>query len=510
MSTITIGLTGNPNCGKTTLFNCLTGAKQRVGNWPGVTVERKTGNYKHKGINIEVVDLPGIYSLSATSLDEKISRNFVISGQPDLILNIVDASNLERNLYLTVQLLEMKVPVIIALNMMDIAEQKKIKIDVDKLSDALGCPVVPIVAREGKAVDELKDQILAGSKNKAKTDIKIRYSGEMEKFIDLIIPAVSEKAHAKGLDPRWIALKLIEEDEMVLSLVGDDVDKIFMDADKNLSVVMEDDPDILIADGRYGFINGVCHDAVEKKYEIRRTVSDAIDNILLNRILGIPIFLIAMYLTFMITINVGGCFIDFFDILFGAVFVDGFTYLLEALHFPEWLVTFLAGGIGGGIQTMSTFIPPIGFMFLCLAVLEDSGYMSRAAFVMDRFMSYIGLPGKSFVPLLVGFGCNVPAIMATRTLDNERDRILTIMLNPFMSCGARLPIYALFAAAFFQKSGSLLVFGLYIAGILLAVVTGLDFEKHCFKRRDWSFYYGTAPPTICPQSGVYYTTPMED
>ncbi len=504
MSEITIGLIGNPNCGKTTLFNSLTGAKQKVGNWPGVTVERKTGISRHGNREIEVVDLPGIYTLSVTSLDEQIARDYVISREVNQIINIIDASNLERNLYLTIQLLEMKVPVIIALNMMDIAEQRKIKIDVDKLAEALECPVVPVVASKGTGIDELKDKIIESSKKKTGANVKFSYSDEIEKLIDLIVPAVSEKANEKGLDPRWLSVKLIEEDEMALSLAGDEITHILQSADENISAVMADDPDILIADGRYGFINSVCRDAVEKRYEIRRTVSDAIDNILLNRILGIPIFLLAMYLTFMVTINVGGCFIDFFDILFGAVFVDGFTYVLETVHTPEWLITFLAGAIGGGIQTMSTFIPPIGFMFLCLAILEDSGYMSRAAFVMDRFMHYVGLPGKSFVPLLVGFGCNVPAIMATRTLDNERDRTLTIMMNPFMSCGARLPIYALFAAAFFPKSGSLLVFGLYIAGILLAIVTGLILKGTVLKGEIAHFIMELPPYHLPTVRGVAY------
>lgn len=497
MSAITIGLTGNPNCGKTTLFNDLTGAKQKVGNWPGVTVERKTGTYSHQSMDIEVVDLPGIYSLSATSLDERIARDFIISGKPDLILNIVDASNLERNLYLTVQLLEMKVPVIVALNMMDIAEQRKIRIDLKKLEEYLDCPALPIVASRNQGIDELKDAINLTVKTKNIPGAEIRYPAEVEQAIDSLNPLIKKQASGNNLDSRWLAIKLIEEDEMAMDLAGDISSSALEEAQKKINTMLEDDPDIIVADARYGFINGVCRDAVEKKYEVRRTVSDAIDNILLNRVLGIPLFLVAMYATFMVTINIGGCFIDFFDILFGTVFVDGFGLVLEKLHFPAWLVTFLAGGVGGGIQTMSTFIPPIAFMFLCLAILEDSGYMSRAAFVMDRFMRYVGLPGKSFVPMLVGFGCNVPAIMATRTLDNERDRTLTIMMNPFMSCGARLPVYALFAAAFFPHSGSTLVFGLYLAGIALAIMTGLILKSTVLKG-EISHFIMELPPYHMP------------
>ncbi len=504
MSAITIGLTGNPNCGKTTLFNSLTGSKQKVGNWPGVTVEKKTGIFKSGSMEVKVVDLPGIYSLTATSLDEQISRDFVISGEPDLIINIIDASNLERNLYLTVQLIEMKVPMLIALNMMDIAAQRKIKIDVDKLSDFLGCPVVPVVASRNQGLDELKSSIVTAAKNSKPVDVDVKYPAEIEDVINLLVPAVEEKANAKNMNPRWLAVKLVEGDEMAEELAGDVAAPILENAGKKVHAVLEDDPDIIIADGRYGFINGICRDAVEKKSEVRRTVSDAIDNILLNRVLGIPIFLLAMYATFMITINIGGCFIDFFDMLFGTIFVDGFAYVLEAVHTPEWLITFLAGGIGGGIQTMSTFIPPIAFMFLCLAVLEDSGYMSRAAFVMDRFMRYVGLPGKSFVPMLVGFGCNVPAIMATRTLDNERDRTLTIMMNPFMSCGARLPVYALFAAAFFPRSGGTLVFGLYITGILLAIMTGLILKSTVLKGEISHFIMELPPYHMPTVRGVLY------
>ncbi len=497
MSTITIGLTGNPNCGKTTLFNALTGTKQRVGNWPGVTVEKKSGSFSCKGREITMVDLPGIYSLSATSLDEEIARDYVISGEADLIVNIVDASNLERNLYLTVQLLEMKVPVVIALNMMDIAKQRKIKIDVNKLEEFLGCPVLPIVANKNQGIEELKEVMIEAAGVGKLPSTFVKYPSEIEKAIAELIPAVEKPAMEKGIDSRWLAVKLLEDDEMAINMVDDSARTALQEAEKRIEATLGDDPDILLADGRYGFINGIYRDAVEKRYEVRRTVSDSIDNILLNRALGIPIFIAAMYLTFMITVNIGGCFIDFFDILFGTIFVDGFGKLLGTTGCPEWLSTFLAGGIGGGIQTMATFIPPIGFMFLCLSVLEDSGYMSRAAFVMDRFMRYVGLPGKSFIPMLVGFGCNVPAIMAARTLDNERDRTLTIMMNPFMSCGARLPVYTLFAAAFFPHAGGTLVFGLYLTGIALAIMTGFILKSTVLKG-DASHFILELPPYHIP------------
>lgn len=506
MSSITFGITGNPNSGKTTLFNALTGAKQKVGNWPGVTVEKKSGNYNHQGKGVEVVDLPGIYSLSATSLDEQIARDYVISGKPDLIVDIIDASNLERNLYLTSQLLEMKVPVIVVINMMDIAKQRNIKIDIKKLEGFLGCPVVPIVANKGQGIDQLKDAINRAAGSQKITSAVIEYPAEIEGAITNLIPLVEDIASKKNVDARWLSVKLLEDDEMANNLAGDLVEPVLMESKRKIRSTLGDDSDIMVADSHYGFIHGIYQEAVQKKSEIRRTVSDAIDIVLLNRGLGIPLFLLAMYATFMITINVGGCFIDFFDILFGTICVDGFGKLLGSLHFPEWLITFLAGGIGGGIQTMSTFIPPIGFMFLCLSILEDSGYMARAAFVMDRFMRYVGLPGKSFIPMLVGFGCNVPAIMATRTLDNERDRTLTIMMNPFMSCGARLPVYALFAAAFFPRAGSTLVFGLYLTGIALAIMTGLILKNTVLKGQTSHFIMELPPYHIPTVKGIVIHT----
>jgi ferrous iron transport protein B len=497
MAGITLGLAGNPNCGKTTLFNGLTGAKQRVGNWPGVTVEKKTGTYQHGGKEVEVVDLPGIYSLSAYSLDEKVAREFVLSGEPDLIVNIVDASNLERNLYLTTHLLEMKVPVVIALNMMDIAKQNQLKIDVKELEKSLGCKVVPMVASKKEGIDELRRAINEVGRDKEISSARVTYPAEIEEAINKLMPAAEKAASGKDLDERWLAVKLLEEDEMAREMVGSGADPVLEEARSRIKANLGDEPDIMIADSRYGFINGICRSAVSKTTEIRRTLSDAIDQVVLNRALGIPIFLGAMYLVFMVTINVGGCFIDFFDIFVGTIFVDGFAELLQAMNSPAWLTTLLANGLGGGIQTVATFIPPIGFMFLCLSILEDSGYMARAAFVMDRFMRYIGLPGKSFVPMLVGFGCNVPAIMATRTLDSERDRTLTIMMNPFMSCGARLPVYALFAAAFFPRSGGTLVFGLYLIGIALAVMTGLILKTTVLKG-ETSHFIMELPPYHLP------------
>lgn len=471
-----IGVVGNPNCGKTTLFNALTGAKQRVGNWPGVTVERKTGRYEFEKSQYEIVDLPGTYSLDVTneevSLDEKIARDYVMGGEADLIVNIVDASNIERNLYLTTQLLEMQVPVLVALNMMDVADEHGYEIDTDRLQQQLGCPVIPIVASSNQGIKELKSEINKSLKQKHTKALQVNYPAPIENAIASLYADIDEISVQHDVNPRWLALRMLEGDSLESYLQDNEVSNKLKIIQDETEAILEDDIDISLADARYSFVNSLTTECVNKKSEVKRSISDKIDRVVLNRILGIPIFLLAMYLMFMFTINIGGSFIDFFDMFSGTIFVDGLAVLLTALGSPEWLTILLASGIGGGIQVVATFIPIIGFLYLFLSALEDSGYMARAAFVMDRAMRSIGLPGKAFVPLIVGFGCNVPAIMATRTMEQQRDRIMTIVMAPFMSCGARLPVYALFAAAFFPVGGQNVVFGLYLIGIAVAVLTG--------------------------------------
>ncbi|MDX1901699.1 MAG: ferrous iron transport protein B [Gammaproteobacteria bacterium] len=433
--TITIALAGNPNSGKSTLFNALTGACQRVGNWPGVTVERQSGYFSLAGHCIEVIDLPGTYSLAFddqhASLDEKIACDYLQSGDVDVIVNVLDAGNLERNLYLTVQLLEKNIPVILALNMMDIARKKGLQIDVAALEKKLGCPVVGLEASKKKGVEKLKEKM-----NTSLRDYEVFGRGNLVFKAGLPYPSASRARNdAFGIDS-----------------------------------------EILQADARYRFIETVLQTCVTK-ISPDRTWSSRIDNIILNRFLGIPIFLLMMYGLFFFAINIGGAFQDFFDIGSDTIFVGGLSQALLYLHVPTWLTALLANGIGKGINTTITFIPVIGAMFLFLSLLEDSGYMARAAFVVDRLMRAIGLPGKSFVPMIVGFGCNVPAVMATRTLENRRDRILTVMMSPFVSCGARLAIYAVFVAAFFPVGGQNIIFALYVIGIALAVFTGFLLRK---------------------------------
>jgi ferrous iron transport protein B len=500
MGTGIVCLVGNPNCGKTTLFNGLTGARQRVGNWPGVTVERKSGVLAVGGTELTIVDLPGVYSLAVTAaspLDERIARDFVLSGEADLVINIVDASNLERNLYLTAQLIEMRVPLIVVLNMMDIARERRIRIDVDRLAARLGCPVLPIVANRSQGIDELKGAILEAAAKPRAVQTELAYDPEIEGAVAELVPALADIAGTRRVSARWLAIKLLEGDEGARQIAGSAAHPLVSELSERILDASGDDPDILIADGRYGFANSLIRDAVQRSGVMRRTFSDRIDQVVLHRILGVPIFLAVMYLLFLFTINFGSAFIDLFDGVVGTLLVDGLGHLLSGLGSPDWLTVFLATGVGGGIQTVATFIPVIACLYLFLSVLEDSGYMARAAFVMDRVMRAVGLPGKSFIPLIVGFGCNVPAIMATRTLENRRDRILTVMMAPFMSCGARLPVYALFAAAFFPVSGQNVVFALYLIGIGFAVLTGLVL-KSTVLRGETSPFIMELPPYHMP------------
>ena len=480
MSDHVIAIVGNPNCGKTTLFNALTGARQRVGNWPGVTVEKRSGHYQFNDKAVEVVDLPGTYCLdvvdSDVSLDELIARDYILGREAELIINIIDASNIERNLYLTTQLLDMGTPVVVILNMMDVAAEKGMEIDVDALSQSLGCPVLPLVASRSDGISALQQQLDDFLREGLHQAPVIQLGQDIEQAIATLQPMLAEIVTDRTA-LRWYSLKLLEgESDARLPLTSKLVDK----AQKQRHVVetnRSEDFDILLANDRYNAIGGMMEKVIRRQGDLNHKLSEKIDNLVLNRIFGLPIFFGVMYLMFMFSINIGSALIDFFDIFAGTLFVDGFGYWLESISAPAWLTTILADGLGGGIQTVATFIPVIAFLFFFLSILEDSGYMARAAFVVDRVMRLIGLPGKAFVPMLVGFGCNVPAIMATRTLDSEKDRLLTISMAPFMSCGARLPVYALFAAAFFPQSGQNVVFILYITGILAAVFTGLMLKR---------------------------------
>ncbi len=488
--TITVAIVGNPNCGKTSLFNALTGSHQKVGNWPGVTVDRKEGSFTFNGQKVLVVDLPGVYSLAVageSSIDERIARDYILAQQADVIVNILDASNLERNLYLTTQLFEMGVPIIVALNMMDAARAKGLIVDLDQLCTRLGVPVVGVVAPTGEGLETLKATMLAPESRQSVSGLSVKFGEAVETEIQTLQSLLPPQDNGNPAHQRWTAIKLLEDDANITASVDASIQQAVRQAQARISKAANEDTDILIADRRFSLAHELVQQAVSRRGIASRSITDRIDGIVLNRILGIPIFLFVMYLMFLFTIDVGSAFIDFFDKLGGTILVDGFGHALRLVGAPEWLVTILAGGVGGGIQTVGTFIPVIGCLFLFLSVLEDSGYMARAAFVMDRFMRALGLPGKSFVPMMVGFGCTVPAVMSTRTLDNHRDRVLTAVMSHFMSCGARLPVYALFAAVFFPVGGQNIVFLLYLIGLFFAVATGLLLKSTILSGRSAPF-----------------------
>lgn len=480
MKTLTIGLIGNPNAGKTTLFNQLTGARQRVGNWAGVTVERKEGRFLTARHAVTLVDLPGTYSLTTlseqASLDEQIACRTVLSGELDLLINVVDAANLERNLYLTLQLRELGVPCIVALNMLDIAQHQGIEIDPAALAARLGCPVVPLVSTRAHGVTELKQQIDQLPMRCA--PFRVDYPPALSAAAVALAAALP---HGKPLSQRhWLALQMLEGDIFCLAAAGTAAAALPESCRQ-----LEEDPALLIADARYRCIAELCQAVGNSQHAAPDSLTQRLDRLLLHRLLGIPLFLLVMYLMFLLAINLGGALQPLFDLGSVALFIHGVQWLGMTLGLPEWLTLFLAQGIGGGINTVLPLVPQIGLMYLFLAFLEDSGYMARAAFVMDRLMQSLGLPGKSFVPLIVGFGCNVPAIMGTRTLDTPRERLITIMMAPFISCGARLAIFAVFSAAFFGRHGALLVFSLYLLGIAVAILTGL-LLRHTLMRGDAS------------------------
>ena len=471
---LTIAIAGNPNCGKSALFNALTGIRQKTGNWPGVTVDRKEGRTRIDGRDLSVIDLPGIYSLDASSLDEEVTRDYLLSREAGLVVNVVDANNLERNLYFTVQLLEMGVPLVLALNMMDVARKNGVVIDHAELSRKLGCPVVPIVATTGEGLSELQARMLAVADGHESGGFQLGLDDVVEQAVLGIEQLIDETDPANR---RWLAIKLLEESGAKDSNLPEALSQEVEEAKLRIEQRHGEDTDLVIADSRYTHAHALAQHVVQQQGRASRTLSDRIDRLILGRWTGVPLFLAVMYLMFLFTINIGSAFIDFFDGVAGALFVDGLGTLLGQIGTPDWIRLLVADGIGGGLQVVATFIPIITALYLFLSFLEDSGYMARAAFVMDRFMRAIGLPGKAFVPLIVGFGCNVPAIMATRTLENAQERKLTILMNPFMSCGARLPVYALFAAAFFPASGQNIVFALYLAGIAVAILTGLLMRK---------------------------------
>ena len=493
-----LALVGNPNCGKTTLFNALTGSNQYVGNWPGVTVEKKEGYAKVDGKPVTIVDLPGIYSLSPYSMEEIVARDFIVGEHPDAIINIVDATNIARNLYLTAQLLELERPMVIALNFMDEVEKHGDKLDVDRLSRALGVPVIPITARTGENVEEM----LRVAHRQLHVGVTVEPDDLYDDFTHEIHHEVGElihdKAYAVGLPSHWCSIKLIEGDELVekaLGLNDGERERLGRTIEKYETAYDLGDRETLIADSRYRFIQRVVGLAVEKgRGRDELTLSDKIDAIVTHRVLAIPVFLLMMLAMFALTFGPLGSFLsDGVDILVNEKFAGWLSAAMEGAGVWPWLRSLVVDGIIGGVGGVLTFLPQIALLFLFLSILEDSGYMARAAFIMDRLLRRFGLSGKAFIPMLMGFGCTVPAVMGARTMENEKDRRMTIMLAPFMSCSARLPVYGLIASAFFAQWSGLVGFSLYIIGLACAILSGVILKKTMFQGEPAAFVLELPP-----------------
>lgn len=504
-TTFKVALAGNPNSGKTTIFNALTGARQHVGNYPGVTVEKKEGRARLDGVELNVVDLPGTYSLTAYSIEEIVARNFMIDEKPDAVVDILDASNLERNLYLAVQLMELGVPLVLALNMSDVVRDKGLHIDREKLSSLLGVPVVSTVGHKCQGVDELSAAMVAICRSgQAGPGRHVDYGGEIEPHIEHLTELIAR--HAACADrPRWYAIKLLEGDEAtaerIRAICGDDCEGLFTEAVRlreHIEGICGEQIAPLLADRRYGFIAGACAEAVSRTAEARVSHSERIDRVILSRWLGLPLFAALMYVVFQLTFTVGGPLMGWLE--------AGFGWLGRAVSgaWPQgsdsMLKSLLVDGIIGGVGGVLVFLPNILLLFLAIAFLEDSGYMARAAFIMDRLMHKIGLHGKSFIPMLIGFGCSVPAIMATRTLETRHDRLTTMLVVPLMSCGARLPIYMLIIPAFFPVDWHApLLWIIYVIGIALAVVCAKLLRRTLFKGESVPFVMELPPyrmPTL--------------
>jgi ferrous iron transport protein B len=497
---ITVALAGNPNSGKTSVFNMLTGASHHVANYPGTTVETVQGTCTHGDFRIVFVDLPGAYGLTTFSAEELVARNFVIDEKPDVVVNVIDTSNLERNLYLTTQLIELGVPIVLAFNMSDVAEQRGIVFDIARLSELLEAPIVRTVASKTKGRIALLDAIVAvaNASRKPRTH-HITYGDEIENALNQIEPLVrsEQPALAVKYGSHWVALKLIEQDSDIIAKIKDSrLIDVVSDAVARLKTIFRDDPEIIIADRRYGFISGACQETVKTTVELRHTTSDLADVVLTHRVFGLPIFLIMMYLVFYLTFSIAAYPMAWLEQFFG--WLSASLADIWPAQAGNWLRSLIIDGVIPGVGGVLVFLPNILILFLAIAILEDSGYMARAAFIMDKLMHKIGLHGKSFIPMLIGFGCSVPAIMATRILENKRNRLTTIMILPLMSCGARLTIYGLLIPAFFpQNWRGPVLWLIYLTGIVLAVIAAKVLRLTVF-RGDTTDFVMELPPYRVP------------
>ena len=482
MKKLIVGLAGNPNVGKTTVFNQLTGMRQHVGNWPGKTVERAEGHFEHGDYGYDLVDLPGNYALSAHTMEEIVSRDFIVDDDSDVIVNVVDAANLERNLYLTVQMMELGANLVLAVNMNDFARKKDHIIDMELMSELLGFPVIEINAKTKDGFEELLNTVEEVAENPNDSSEKLSYSNDIKGHLAELQEVIEQDDDLLKVPSVWTAVKLLEKDTIVIDKVqhSPQGSKIMVEVDKvskHLYDVYRDGPEEVIASARYAFIDGLVAEAVSKPAVEKETMTDKIDKVVTDRILAPFIFLIIMWLMFQVTFTVGAPFQDLISQLFDSLSAWVGTFLGGGL-----LESFVCDGIIGGVGGVLTFLPIIILMFLFLSILEDCGYFARAAFTLDKIMhKIVGLHGKAFIPMILGFGCGVPAIMATRTMENEGDRMLAMMLVPFMSCTARLPIYAIFVAAFFSDNGGNVLLAIYLLGIVVALVVAAILKRTMFK-----------------------------
>ena len=482
MTKLIVGLAGNPNVGKTTVFNRLTGMRQHVGNWPGKTVERAEGHFNHGSYEYDVVDLPGNYALSAHSMEEIVSRDFIVDDDSDVIVNVVDAANLERNLYLTVQMMELGANLVMALNMNDFAKKRDHIIDIDLMSELLGFPVIEVNAKTGDGFEELLAATEKASKNPVDSSAKLSYGNELREHLADIQALIEKDKNLLDVPSEWTAIKLLEKDSIVIEKVqkSSQGTSIMAEVDKvsgHLHTIYNEGAEEVVANARYAFIGGLMAEAVKRPEVEKETTTDKIDKIVTNRLLAPFIFLIIMVVMFQLTFTIGAPFQDMIDQAFGLLAEFVASYLGDSL-----LASFVCDGIIGGVGGVLTFLPIIILMFLFLSILEDCGYLARAAFTLDIVMhKIVGLHGKAFIPMILGFGCGVPAIMATRTMENEGDRMLAMMLVPFMSCTARLPIYGIFIAAFFTEHQALIMLSIYLLGIVVALIVAAILKRTMFK-----------------------------
>ena len=483
MTELIVGLAGNPNVGKTTVFNELTGMHQHVGNWPGKTVERAQGSFTHGSYNYDIVDLPGNYALSAHTIEEIVSRDFIVDDNSDVIVNVVDAANLERNLYLTVQMMELGANLVLALNMNDYAKKKDYIIDIDLMSELLGFPVVEINAKTRDGFEELLATVEKAAAKPIDSSVKLAYGDELKSHLIDLQELIEKDPELLDVPSIWTAIKLLEKDSIVIQKVQKsklgsqimiEVDKV----SKHLNDIYDEGAEEVVANARYAFIDGLVAEAVDKPSSYVETTTDKIDKIVTNRILALPIFAIVMLFMFILTFFISAPFCDAIDALFNLL-----ADYIAANVSNQYLVSFLCDGIIGGVGGVLVFLPQIFLLFLFLSILEDSGYLARAAFSLDVIMhKLVGLHGKAFIPMILGFGCGVPAVMATRTMDNESDRLLAMMLIPFMSCSARYPIYILFIGVFFTpQQAPFVLFAIYALGIVVALIVAAILKRTLFK-----------------------------